>query len=82
MLLKASNSLDSFLIQSEVEQECSSSVNSQNRRNLNLAPDNGKKANLTRTSSESLDQMNHTQTWSSQHQSSELSNRSAVSVES
>lgn len=69
-------------MQSEVEQECSLSVNNRNRRNLNLAPNNGKRANLIRPSSEFSDQINNTQTRSSQHRPSELSDRSAVSVES
>ncbi|KAJ9685115.1 hypothetical protein PVL29_017228 [Vitis rotundifolia] len=67
--------------ESEVEQECSLSVNSRNRRNLNLAPNNGKKANLIRTSSEFSDQINNTQTLSSQHRPSELSDRSASGLQ-
>lgn len=68
-------------MQSEVEQECSLSVNSRNRRNLNLAPNNGKRANLIRPSSEFSDQINNTQTRSSQHRPSELSDRSASGLQ-
>lgn len=67
--------------ESEVEQECSLSVNSRNRRNLNLAPNNGKRANLIRPSSEFSDQINNTQTRSSQHWPSELSDRSASGLQ-